>query len=381
MKMVVGHGTKLVFEDAVSQAISQCEELLGGKPAKAGIVYTSFMDVEYGVMLDAINRAFPGIRLIGGTTDGELSSHTGFSEQSVVLTLFSSDSVDFVASVGREYSSDPFGVAKAAADEAMAGADEAPRLCLAIPDGLTTIGSPVVESLRAAMGDVPVFGGTAGDRFRLEKTYQFFDGEVVTDSVVLLFLYGPVVYSSGVSSGWTPIGKQHEIEGAEGNVVRKIGQWTALEFYEHYLGPNHEVYPQFPLAVHRDDRFYLRDPLIFNEEDGSIAFVGTFPERCSVQVAEAGRDDLIEAVRDAIDDAMKGFPGSAPEAALIFSCCSRHIILGSRTKEEHGQVAESVDAAIPVSGFYTYGEIGPLVNGGPTEYHNDAFVLLLLGEA
>lgn len=380
-KMVVGHGAEVTLEMALSEAIGQCRDQLDGAPAQAGILYTSFMDEDYAAMLRTVREAFPGMELVGCTTDGELSSHGGFSEQSVLLTVFSSDTVSFVAGVGDGFSADPYGVAEGAVAEARARAHSAPALCLAMPDGLSTIGSPVVESLRRALGDVPAYGGTAGDRFRLEKTWQFCNDRVLSDGLVFLLVCGDLRFSSGVCSGWTPVGRQHAVSQVEGNLVRRIGEWTAVGFYEHYLGPNHQVFPQFPLAVYQeeDDRFFLRDPLIF-QEDESILFVGTFPSECTAQIAEAGRDDLVEAVRTATEDAKATYPGQSPSAALVFSCCSRHIILGSRTEEEHQQVTSLVDPAIPVAGFYTYGEIAPQRTGGTTRYHNDTFVLLLMGE-
>lgn len=380
--MAVGHGAEVTLEAATEGAIRQCADQLKGEPARAGIIYTSFMDVDYVPMLRAVLEAFPGIELVGCTTDGELSSHGGFSEQSVVLTLFASDSVSFVAGLGEDYSKDPFSVAKGAVLGALTRADDKPALCLTMPDGLTTIGAPLVESLRHALGDIPAYGGTAGDRFKLEQTYQFHGDTVLSDGLVFLMVCGELHFSSGVCSGWTPVGRRHKIENAEGNLVKRIGEWTAVGFYEHYLGPNHQVFPQFPLAVYQDDddRFFLRDPLIFHDEDQSISFVGTFPEQCSVQIAEAGRDDLVAAVKTATEDALGTYPGTKPSAALVFSCCSRHIILGSRTEEEHQQVTSIVDADIPVAGFYTYGEIAPQRTGATTRYHNDTFVLLLMGE-
>lgn len=43
------------------------------------------------MLLDAVNSAFPGLELIGGTTNSELSSQEGFQQDSLVRTLFSEE--------------------------------------------------------------------------------------------------------------------------------------------------------------------------------------------------------------------------------------------------------------------------------------------------
>jgi hypothetical protein len=378
-EMIVGHGESICAERALEDAIAQCREGLGGSEPDAGIFYTSFLDDDCGPMTRAVLHAFPGIELVGCTTDGELSN-SGYRERSMLLVLFRSDEVRFASGLGRGYGEDPEGATRRAVDEARAKLPGEPALCIAMPDGLTSIGAPVVESLRAALGTVPVFGGTAGDRFRLERTWQFAGREAVTDGVALMLMEGPLRFSSGVRSGWTPVGRRQRVRGVSGNLVRRIGERTAMDFYHHYIGDNESAFVQFPLAVYPDgsEDFFLRDPLVFHPEDGSISFVGTFPGECEVQLAEAGREEIIEAARAATHAAIKAYPGERPVAALVFSCCSRHIILGSRTGEEQ-TLAKGALGGLPLAGFYTYGELAPLAPGARCSYHNDTFVLLLLG--
>jgi hypothetical protein len=66
--------------------------------------------------------------------------------------------------------------------------------------------------------------------------------------------------------------------------------------------------------------------------------------------------------------------------AMMFSCTGRKIALGTKTREEVIKVKAAVEAAIPLSGFYTFGEIGPVSNCTRARYHNTTFVTLLLGE-
>jgi hypothetical protein len=68
-----------------------------------------------------------------------------------------------------------------------------------------------------------------------------------------------------------------------------------------------------------------------------------------------------------------------PDAALFFSCAARKNLLGTRTGEELEQIRGILGRAVPICGFYGYGEISPHM-GDPTgtKYHNESFVTLLL---
>src|SRR6266403_2228 len=141
-------------------------------------------------LLEQINAQWPGIALIGCTTDGEMSSHVLFAEDSLALVLLSGDDFHAVSGVARSGSTDVAGSIRGSANDAiqrLAGRGGAPSLCITMPDGLTVSGSAALNALRAALGDaVPIFGGTAGDQWRFKGTRQFHGTEVLQDSVPFL---------------------------------------------------------------------------------------------------------------------------------------------------------------------------------------------------
>lgn len=341
------------------------------------------MDCNHALLLEAVQEAFPGVTLVGCTTDGEVSDHYGYAEDSMALLLLASGGVEFSAGLGRRFSRRPEEAAIEARDMALAGASSDPKLAVALPDGLSTIGVPVAQPLRRAFGDAfPIFGGTAGDHYTFKGTLQFFGTEVFTDALPVLTIGGDVLFSSGIRSGWRTVGERHAVTSCEGNVVHAVGDRSAVEFYRRYLGPSAHELPQFPLAVFEpdSDRYYLRDPLYFNDEDGSVTFVGTFPHGCEVMLAEAGRDEILEASAAASRKALADYPGASPELALVFSCASRRQILGLQTPKESRVLREEGPQGMACFGFYTYGEIGPLRPNWATRYHNDTYVVLALGE-
>lgn len=272
-KTAVGHSNDPDSLSAIEEVLQQCVSSLGGDIPKAGILFSA-IDFEHALILQQIHQFFPGIELIGGTTDGEISSVLEFQQDSITLMLFCSDEVEINAGVGRKVSVDPIAVTKQAVEQAKAKTTETPRLCLTHPESLTISGVSILHGLKLALGqNVPIFGGLAGDQSRYQNTYQFFQTEVLSDSVPILLFSGTILFSHGVASGWHPIGQISQVTKVDKNILYEIDGKPALDFYHHYLGllpPSME----YPLAVfdQNRDNFYIRAPIAYNQDSGSITF-------------------------------------------------------------------------------------------------------------
>ena len=379
-KAVVGHSNDPDSLSAVEEVLQQCTNSLAGDIPKAGIIFAA-IDFEHSLILQQIHQAFPGIELIGGTTDGEISSVLEFQQDSITLMLFSSDEVEIHAGVGRKVSGDPVTVTKQAVEQAKAKSTAAPKLCLTHPESLTTSGVSILNGLKLALGQhVPIFGGLAADQSRYQNTYQFFQTEVLSDSVPILLFSGTILFSHGVTSGWHPIGQISKVTKVDKNIVYEIDGKPALDFYHHYLGllpPSIE----YPLAVfdQNGDNFYIRAPIAYNQESGSITFFGDIPDQAVIKIAEAGYEDILTASKTSFMNALDNYPGAEPSAILFFSCVARRQILGTRAKEEYQNIKLCLTDYLPGCGFYSYGEIAPIEGISQMQFHNETFVTLILG--
>jgi hypothetical protein len=122
----------------------------------------------------------------------------------------------------------------------------------------------------------------------------------------------------------------------------------------------------------------LSGPLTYSF--GAITVSGDVQEGAQVQLTTAATDEIFEGTRSALTQAIDQFPGGGkPEAALIFSCAIRKYLLGTRTGTEYDITQEMLGGGVPVCGFYSFGEIAPLDEGGEARYHNETMVALLLG--
>ncbi len=379
-KAAVGHSNDPDSVAASQEILAQCREQLAGQCPQAGLLFAA-PDFEHGLILQAIARQFPGIALIGGTSDGEISSLLKFQQDSVTLIVFCSDEVEFCAAVGRNLSKAPGAIAQQTAAIAQAKMKAPPGLCLTVPESLTASGVEILSGLKQGLSkDVVIVGGTTTDNWVFESTYQFFGEEVLQDALPVLLL-SALHLGHGVSTGWTPVGRKSIVTKVSGNVLYEIDGQPALSFYQDYLG---DIRPstEYRLAVFEpaSGHWYMRTSNgSYDATTGSITFFADIPEQSAIQIVRSERDEIVDSARVSATAARANYSGETPAAALFFSCTGRLQRLGTRTPEEYQSVQTVLAPDIPCCGFYTNGEIAPIYAQGESQFHNETFVTLLLG--
>ena len=379
LKTVVGHSNDPDAASAIAEVIAQCHFALIGQRPQAGILLAA-VDFDHGLMLNHIQASFPGIAIIGCTTDGEISSTLGFQQDSVLLTLFCSDDLEIRVGIGRHLSHNPLAAAQQAVEQAKS--DRPPQLCLTVPESLTTSGVAIIKSLKAILGHLfPIYGGLASEEWQFKRTYQFYQTEVLQDALpILLFSGSALQFSSGVASGFQPISQPGRVTKSDGLTLYTINDEPALSFFRRHFG---DLNPsaEHPLAVFDENQqhFYLRGFSGYDPVAGTITSFAEIPEQAIVQIATASREEIILGAKAAMLNALASYPGSEPEVALLFSCASRRKILGLRAPEEYQLIKTCFARPVTSAGFCTYGEIAPLTLLGETQLHQNTMVTLLLG--
>lgn len=381
LKAIVGHSCDPDSEMAIAEVLEKClADLRNAPQPKAGLLFAAY-DFDHAQILKEIKAQFPNIALIGSTSYGEISSVGGFEQDSVILLLLCSDTIDIQAGVGHNVSQDPAFAAQQAIAQATGTIAQAPQLCITTPESLTISCVAILEGLQFALGkSFPIVGGFAAEPWTFKTTYQFFGTEVLTDAVPVLLLFGDVRYSTGVACGWEPIGKPAQITKVEVNVVYEIDGEPALDFLEHALG-GRTPSAEYPFAVFESESelFYLRGCTGYDRELGTISALADIPLNSTVQVARANRQAILDATQISIQKAIDSYPGEKPAIALFFSCCCRQQILGTYTRKEFSFGQNALGHDMPIAGFYTYGEIAPLVRDYESRLHQMTFVTVLIG--
>lgn len=377
-------------EDALDEILQACDRQLAGRSPTAALLFCG-TEFDHRAILRRLNQRFPGLHLIGCTTDGEMSSCSGFTEDAITLTLICSDTIKISAGYGERAGAEPRAAAAAAVNMASAGLDGKPVLAVTLPDGLTATAFEVLDGLTEILGEqVPVVGGMSADRVGGSKhhytTYQFCGDKVLTDSVPVLVFSGPLIHSLGVESGWTPIGERMKVTSSAGNELHTLDGRPAFDLYVHYLGDvmkeNLAGIGAYPLAIYEPgmDHYYLRVAKSADPVSGTIVFLGEIPEDAEVQITQAVRENVMNGVSRSVGSALEKYKGETPALAMMFSCTGRKIALGTKACEEIGLAQAGLKGTLPMAGVYTFGEIGPVSSHTRARYHNTTFVTVLLGE-
>jgi hypothetical protein len=382
-KVAVGHSEAVQAEMAIKEILDQIHIKIGDHVPQAGIFFCP-LDWDYAYMLTSIRAAFPEIALIGCTTDGEISSVNGFDEDSVILMVFASDEVEIRAGVGKGSSLLGMEVGKEAALSAVSnlaqfGGKE--RFAVVLTDPLNAGVSDMGKGIEMVLGEnFPMIGAASSAYSKKKTTYQFYGNEVLTDSIVLLLFAGNIAFSCGIQGGHSPMGGREEVTSVDKNVLYRIGDQPALDYFRRYIGDAHGLFMNYCLAVFEKDRdgFYVRSAPFCDEEKGTVTLNGVVPQGALVQIGTADKNTCVQSCENSIRMALENYPSTKPAAALLFSCAGRKMMMGTQVVKE-AEMAQKYLTDIPFCGFYAYGEIGPLKKGQKSLFHGTTFVTLLLG--
>ena len=257
---------------------------------------------------------------------------------------------------------------------------EMPAL-LVLSAGLQADGEALVNGVIESLNnEVPLFGGLAGDDLKMQGTYAFTETKITGTGVLVLAIDNSRVEVNGLAvSGWKGIGTIKTITKSEGNVVQMIDDQPALDVYSRYLniniGDDHTLAAEYPLLVMRDDgTFVLRAAMLINP-DKSMVYAGSVPQGSKVQFSVPPSNEIIDFALENLSK-FKQTRGNA-DAVILFSCKGRHLALGPMVEDEVAAIHDLWGA--PMTGFFTYGEIGPTTSGR-CDFHNNTLTLVMLHE-
>lgn len=253
---------------------------------------------------------------------------------------------------------------------------------LVLSDGGKVNGSELVRGLNNAAGNsLLITGGLAGDGSNFHSTLVGLNNAPVSGLIVGIGFYGTNIHiNHGSQGGWEMFGLEKTVTRSLSNVLYEIDNKNALELYKKYLGNEAESLPGsallFPLAVVLPDtgEQVVRTILSINEAEGSMTFAGDIPQGAQVRFMKANFDKITSAASAAALQSLEGDP-LQPRIALLISCVGRKLILQSRTDEEVEAVDEIFKHNTLLTGFYSYGEISPLVKGNHCQLHNQTLTI------
>ena len=381
--------------DSLKAGAEACEKAMEQAGGKASLIIV-FSSITYDQkkMLQGVRSISKKVPLVGCSDAGEITNKGPTFKQLAVMALYSDD-IEFSIGIGKGTEKNSQKSGAMAAKEVKKKAKKIPSLFMMFLDGLAENGAAAVRGAQSVLGkNFPIVGGSAGDDFLFNKTYEYCNDQVLTNSVVGVGFSGKFSFGVGVRHGWEPIGLPMKATKSQGGKLIEVDNRPALSIYEDYFGKKAEELIKEPIAklaytyplgmsVEGSPEFLIRDVVVANKK-GEITCAAEIPQGSEIRLMLGDREKAIKAAKEAADGALNQLKKSKPKVIFIFNCIARYKLLGSRIGDEIAAVQRVLGKDTPLIGFYTYGELAPL--GGrlglecSSAFHNETMALVVLGD-
>ena len=362
------------------QAGVWCPALPEGSKAQWVLVFGSRRAMQDPVVNAGLGVAFPIAHRMGSTTCGEILGDKIFDDTLVVTAVefdrsrIASHSVDLV-----DYPNIETAAEELTRHLPMTGL----KHVMVFSDGQQVNGTTLVKSLVQHLpANVPLTGGLAGDDDRFAETMVWHNDRVGSGKIVICGFYGEaLMIGQGSLGGWDTFGPDRLITKSEGNVLYELDDQSALQLYQKYLGEFANQLPgaalRFPLSVRLPgaSESTVRTILTIDEVHQTMTFAGDMPEGAYARLMHANSERLIDGAQDAAKFALAGLNGAAPQLALLISCVGRRLVLKQETEAELEAIQDVFAEGCQLCGFYSYGEISPLLESQVCTLHNQTMTI------
>jgi hypothetical protein len=224
----------------------------------------------------------------------------------------------------------------------------------------------------------PIYGGIAGDDLKFEGGKIFTQHTVYNSGIVSIIFDQKYVQLSGDSfSGWDSLGKEHTITKCHENIIYEIDHKPALELFMTYfegvefkpvLIENNVINTPsiYPLKFDNPDYEILRAILNYNRKDNALVLAGEVEEGTTFRFCPTPSFDVIDTTVKNFQ--IKNQNALMPTAMILNNCICRDIAFGPMMNDEIEGIYNIF--SVPLIGFMTYGEIGPVSPNRACNFHN-----------
>lgn len=327
---------------------------------------------------DYLRERYPNANIIMSSISGEILS-TSVSDYSIVVSaLYFEKTAIRVSQAQLLQTADSYDAGKKMAMDL--DAEDLVHI-LVISDGLVINGGELVRGLNENISkNIPITGGLAGDNARFEYTAIGLNEVPKEGSVIAVGFYGDKLkVGYGSMGGWSVFGPERIITKSDANVLYELDNQSALQLYKMYLGDQVKELPSsallFPLGIRSSvtGEHIVRTILSIDEAKQTMSFAGNMPEGSRAQLMYANFNKLLDGGILAANNRL--IVNEEAEFALLISCVGRKLVLKNRVEEEVEEVKLVLGESVPMCGFYSNGEISPLIASPVCELFNQTMTI------
>ena len=356
LSVKMGSSTSLDPETAVREL----HEAIDQPDVTLAIFYCS-PTYDLGALEAALAARFGAVKLIGCTTAGEIGPD-GYARHTLTGVSLAGEGTVAVVKRIDELKRFEFATGAEVAERLLWNLGDLGKMPsgkdtfgLLLIDGLSMQEEIVVSSLYRCLGDIQLFGGSAGDETRFGRTYVYHEGKFHTDAAIFVLVNTVQPFTVFKTQHFSSTDEKMVVTGADPGkrVVTEInGEPAAREFARAVGLENAELTPMVfsshPVMVRVGGAYYVRSIQKVNE-DGSLTFFCAIDSGVVLTVAKP--IDIVENLRSAFASVRKKI--GEPQLVLGCDCILRFIEIQQRGLE--GEIGE-IFRANHVVGFATYGE-------------------------
>jgi len=345
--------------DSVAAADEFCAQIQQANITAAFVFCSTRYDRQ--VLGRRLAENLPGVLIIGCTTAGELAP-SGYRTGS--LTGFSLAAPDFQVSAQVIENLNSFELNRSqniVQRNVNALRSQDPTLDMTdlfgflLIDGLCHREEAVVSSLYSAMGQIPMFGGSAGDDLRFQKSFLLWDDVFRSDIAIQIMIGTHRPFRVFKTEHFTATDRKMVITGTDPQqrIVYEINGDPAGPEYARLAGLDVDfltpmIFAAHPVVVRVGGDYYVRSIQKVNP-DHSLSFYCAVDEGIVLTVARSC--DMLEDLKQQFDSLIKEI--GPPQLLIGCDCILRRLELENRREENQ---MSKILAAHNVIGFNTYGE-------------------------
>ena len=335
-------------------------------------------------IMEQIRQCYPKAEIVGCTTSGEVLDTEIYDDSLCLTAIAFSRACISVKSASFNDSSTKAVAERLAAELSQDGL----KYVMVLANGHEINGTDLVNGIQASLPEnILITGGLAGDGINFNETLVWHNDAIELGQIVLVGFYGEhLSFGHGCIGGWDAFGPDRTITKSESNVLYELDNVPALTLYKKYLGQHADELPAsallFPLVLKSEGKRMTRTILNINERDGSMIFAGDVPEGAVVQLMRSNTTKLIDGAEIAAEHALNNVtPCQTNGLALLISCVGRRMVLADYCEEELVAVKDILGEHWTYTGFYSYGELSPMVNSNSCALHNQTMTITTICEA
>ena len=379
---------------AVNEAVGEAIIRLGKIPANLAFIFTS-TEFAYPLVLETANNLLKETSIFGCSSSGIITNKGAFKHGVAVLLLNLGKQTFFNLAAVKNIDNKTFNPlsGKELGNKLLYGFKNVPRsLSIILSDKLVTEGVNLINELQTRIGkSFPLIGASTSDNFAKNKTFQYLDQELLSESCSGILFGGKFDFGFGIKHGWLSLGKIHSITEASGNVIKKIDGLPAIRLYEDYFAKNATELAKelqrlsvfYPLGIYLpgEEEYLLRN-IASIKDDGSLVTQGDIPRYSKIRLMISTEESRLEATASACKEAKTGLGNKKIKFVIVFASAARFSISEKQNEKELRVIKEIFGEDTPLIGIYTNGVQAPLKSINymdQTYFHNQSTNILAIG--